>query len=505
MTARKNKKWTVAGAACAAFGVHTAGAETIIEPRVGFDITWIDNVSLLPDSAEQTDTLLGQVRPGIRIFHEAQRSQAYLDYQLQAMHFEDSPNSSDQVFHQASLGLQYEAIPDWFYLDVGGVHRQTVVDPTERINIGNAFQVGNIADDTEAHITPILQHTFRLVELEASYTEGFVDYSEADDVEVTGLNANDSTNRNASAALRSADPEATLSWEASYRHDEVEYDLTENFEYDQANLLLGFRVGPAFQLLGRGGSESDPRESLSQGGLEASSWQAGFAYRQGERMELRLLAGERFFGSTLDAFWQYTGRVVTLRTSYVETPTTQTQNRVLRSTTAPTGFPAQINDEFARLTSDVYLMRRLEGQVGLRGRLTEIYLNVHSERREYFTTLNIEDESRGARLLAVRRLGPQMRLEAQAGFTDADLREGDDYKEHNYSLALMRDIGTRTGVALTANRFERSGSTNPYRATWLGISLNMSFGKPGRSTSGQGLIRREGPARRDLPTVPGYQ
>src|SRR5262245_33859343 len=75
--------------ACAALAFGTAHAATTIEPRIGFDVTYTDNVDLASDAAKRSD-LVGQLRPGITVDYDGGRNvQAYLDYTLQAVYFHD--------------------------------------------------------------------------------------------------------------------------------------------------------------------------------------------------------------------------------------------------------------------------------------------------------------------------------------------------------------------------------------------------------------------------------
>jgi hypothetical protein len=491
--------------ACAALVLGTARAETYIEPHIGFDLTWTDNVALAPPGTAKRDELIGQLKPGITIGHEGRNLQAFLDYELQAMYFQDQADS--QVFHQGDLGIQFQIVPDWFFVDLGGSRSQTVVDPRQPINVGNMFQTGNLADSTSGQVSPIIRHKFRLVELEASYTRGFLKYSQADTIEqttpTTDLSFDDSQNQSANFSLRSADPDAVFTWDATYRHDKVDYDLAQTFEYDQAYLELGFLVGRGFRLIAQGGKETDPIQDVSTGGLQESSYKGGFEWREGERNLVRALMGHRFFGTTYEGMWRYTGRVLESDVSYTEGPTTQTQNRVVRGITAPTDFPPGLEQDFSRTTSDVYLSKALEGRIGLRGRVTEVFLTANWERRDYILLGDIEDKYTGVGLELMRRLGPRVTLTATAGYIDTQLREGDAYKDHNYALSLVRQIGNKTQLTLTGNRIDRTGGAQPYAANWVLLGIEVNFAGNDRA-GGRGFGAGGRPATRGntLPTIP---
>ena len=490
--------------ACAALAFGTARADTHFEPHIGFDVTWTDNVELAGPGIPKRDELIGQLRPGIRLLHDGQNLTAYLDYELQAIYFQNQSDS--QVFHHGDLGVQYAVLPDWFFIDVGGSRNQTVVDPRQPINAGNMFQTGNLADSTSGQVSPILQHRFRAVELEASYTRGFLRYSRANTVAPTtpvNLTLDNSQNQSANFSLRSPDPDAPVTWDATYRHDKVDYDLAQTYEYDRAYAEVGFLVGRGFRLLAQGGRESDPRKNVSTGGLDEGSYKGGFEWRQGERNEVRALVGHRFFGRTYEGLWRYTGRVLDSQVSYNEGPTTQTQERVVRGITAPTDFPPGLDPNFSRATSDVYLSKLLNARIGLRGRVTDIFLSGNWERRDYLLLGDVQDKTTGANLLVSRRLGPQVTVEATVGYADSHLREGDAYQDKTYSLRMRRQIGNKTQLTLTGNRIERTGGTQPYTANWVLLGIEMNFAgneRPGGGGYGRGA---RPPVRPNtLPTIP---
>lgn len=490
--------------ACAALVLGTAHAETHLEPRIGFDVTWTDNVDLASQGQRKRDELIGQLKPGITFTHEGRNLDAFLDYQLQAIYFNNE--SDHQVFHQGDLGVQYAVVPDWFFLDLGGSRSQTVIDPRQPINAGNMFQTGNLADSTSGQISPILRHRFRLVELEASYTRGFLNYSRADTVDQTptsNVNFDDSKNESANFSLRSADPDARVTWDTTYRHDRVEYDIALPFEYDQAYAELGFLMGRGFRLIAQGGLETDPIKHRTSGGLDETSYKGGFEWREGERNVIRALVGHRFFGRTYEGLWRYTGRVLESEVSYTESPTTQTQDRVARSITAPGDFPPGLGNQFSRTTSDVYLSKALEGRIGLRGRVTGIFLQGNWERRDYLYLGDIQDEYKGASLMVTRRLGPRVTLEGTVGYTDTQLREGGAYTDRSYALSLTRLIGTKTQLTLTGNRIERTGATQPYTANWVLLGIEVNFAGTDRAGGGRGFAGGRPATRANtLPTIP---
>ena len=102
------------------------------------------------------------------------------------------------------------------------------------------------------------------------------------------------------------------------------------------------------------------------GPARATEHAAGFDLRSGLRMELRALAGHRFFGRSYEFLWRYSGRLLEGSVTYNEAATTDSQQRVLTGVTPPADFPTQLDPTFNRLTNDVYISKALGGRIGLR-------------------------------------------------------------------------------------------------------------------------------------------
>ncbi|MGQ0834931.1 MAG: TIGR03016 family PEP-CTERM system-associated outer membrane protein [Gammaproteobacteria bacterium] len=449
-------------------------AESRFSPRVSVSAVWTDNFLLVSPPEPKDEELIGQVRPGFEFVRDSPRLRAFVDYELQAL-YSAQYESDAEVYHKGNLGVVLRAVPDWLSVDLAGVYQQSVVDPTQPHNVDNLFRVANTADTFSARVTPALHHAFRAIRLDAEYSYGVVEYKGIDGTDPLDPSLAESTYQDASLSLGSSDAEAALTWSARYRAHRVDYDEFQTFEHERADAELGLRVARALWLIGRGGLESDPLESIRDGGLDDTFWQAGFAWRRSEQDEFRLLAGERFFGTSYEAVWRRVGRSVNWDVSYTEEPTTQAQELVLRET--PDAEDVLTPDRpFDRPGSDVYLLKRLAGRLGLSGRITEIALEVHSERREYIIASGIEDRIRGASVIVTRALGPRVRAELESGIDENELREGSEFDERYYSLKLSRRLGTRTSADLTIRRSERSGAIQAgYEVNWVVLGVQASF------------------------------
>ena len=452
-----------------------AHAELELVPRLGLTATWMDNVELAQPPTPKQEEYVGQVTPGLRLEQTGQRITTFLDYEAQALFYEKD-SGRNEVFHHGDLGLSVEAVQEWFFVDVGGRYSQSIVDPAQPASRNNMFAVGNLLDTASATITPALRHTFGKVDLLADYTRGFVDYRDTlDDGVGVPAQAEDSDNEEANFSLGTSDRGAFITWLARYRWERAEYDTVLPFEYERADGEIGVRVTNSLRLIGRGGVESDPTALIAQGGLEESFWDAGFSWSRDEGNELRLLVGERFFGTSYEALLRLTGRLLSAEFGYNEDPTTQSQRFALRELPTAMDPEPSLDPELGRVTPETYLSKRLYGQLGLKGRFTEIRLRVVSEQREYINLEGVEDRFDSADLSLSRRFGARTTGEISASLLKVDLREGESYDEDLYRISLSRELGQRSTLVLAGYHVERSGELQDYDANWVSLGLQMTF------------------------------
>ena len=137
-------------ALCASAAVH---AENEFQPRVGITAIWLDNPQLVSSDQPKDEDFIAQISPGFRWSHEGQRLSAFTDYEAQALFYE-SDSDRDEVFHRGTANLNLEAIPEWFFVEVGGQYQQSIIDPRQPTNQQNLFDVGNTADVGSARVAP---------------------------------------------------------------------------------------------------------------------------------------------------------------------------------------------------------------------------------------------------------------------------------------------------------------------------------------------------------------
>ncbi len=464
-----------------------AAADTSVAASVSASAAATDNISLTPSASSGQ---IYQLLPGVSMRGDTQHWHGSLDYHLTAAYFSGGEHGHD-LFHAGSLFSDAELLPNWFKLDFGGTRRQTLASTAGTIGLGTYLPTGYIANSTAGSVTPILEHAFRAVRVEARFTRGFTHNdqptSQIGYIPTAAALVNTDV-RSGAFTLSSPAAGAQFTWQGSYGRQEVRYahGVAPRFLSENATLELGLLTTPALRLIGRGGEESDLHKNISRGGLQSVFWAAGFDWSPGPSNELRALAGRRFFGNSYEVSWRWHSRLLALEARYDEQPTTQ-DNSLTALILPPTPrAPGPEVAGFVRLGSDVYVLKRLQGGVSLTGRITEIGVSVATEQRSYLSINgsipvgpDLSDRFRSATAYATRRLGADLQAGLVANYTHVEVREGSvpSYRLRRYSASLTDRLGSRSFASLGVEHDQRTNGP-AYKLNMVTLSGTFAWGGP---------------------------
>jgi len=355
------------GSAVSAQGVDFQGAI-----RVGVSNT--DNIFLVA-APDETDETIFQISPSLSLDYENQRMDAVIRYQFDWYKYADL-DQTDR-FHRYDASLTGELIDETLFLEVGGSRSQSVVDPDGVIPPGNLPISSNLADRDEYFINPRLEKTFgRSVTVTADYRYADVRFDESD-LEDTQF-VQDNTNESASFKLENYKRGQGLTWAAVYEWQEIEYEFSLPWEYKRAGAELGFWASSTTRLFASGGKESAWDDPIDRS-LQDDFWEAGFAYRNGDRMSAEFAAGERSFGSSWRGNLDFTFQRGELVFSYADTPTTIGLDQFNPGNLLN---PEEPDDLLARPGSaERYISKRGQASLSLNFRRTELDFVVFDEER----------------------------------------------------------------------------------------------------------------------------
>jgi hypothetical protein len=451
-----------------------ARGEASIEPRLAVGALWTDNVELAPPDQAAEEEFVVELQGSLRISQRSARLRSFLDYQLRHYEFtEDGDRNS--TFHQLDATFDFEMFRDWLFLNGTAGYAQQILDPRRPINASNnVFDVGNLADALTAQLAPRLRHEFQTFEIDALYTRGIVQYERRDDP--LGAGVSDLDLDIVSVRIGSLSDADERRWGLLYRKTDNDYESAPDYRYEQAAIEGGIALSGTVQLLGEVGLESDLPVSPSAGGLDSNYWLAGFRWSPSERTEVIVRGGRRFFGTAFEGSATRESRLLRLRLSYSETPTTEGQ-------TFAEGFgvaepdPAiqtELGDRFGTLTTEPFINRVLNSSAALTGRRTTFAVGITSSEREYISDGRTERRE-GANLRLDRRMTTRSTLSVSVAADRTRFPEGGADDTLEFRVGVTRRLAPQLSVSLDIARFRRDGDFLDYSATLATLRIVKDF------------------------------
>jgi uncharacterized protein (PEP-CTERM system associated) len=435
-----------------------------------------DNVFLAAAPNEVDETVF-QVSPSLDFDYENQRISTTIRYQFDWYDYSDLNTSNE--YHRYDATFTGELVPDTFFVEVGGSRSQSIVDPDAIIPSNGLPISGNLADRDEYYFNPRFEKALgRFATVRADYRYADVDYDESDFEETAFVQ--DNVNESANFEIQNYAREEGFTWALRYEWNETEYDLSLPWEYQQASAEIGAWVNGSTRIFASGGKESawdDPIDTS----LQDAFWEAGFAYRNGDKLSAEFAAGERSFGSSWRGQVDYSFRRGELSFSYADTPTTTGLDRYSRGNLLD---PQEPNDLLTRPgVAERYILERGQASLTFEFRATTLGFIAYDENRTGRFTADgtpIGDESQqGVSVSFTWQLGARTELAASGSISNRETELGgkDDFITGLVSASYQ--FGSSLGLSLGYNYSEQDpdfGSGGPdYVANVLSLFLIYSF------------------------------
>lgn len=437
-------------------------------PRVALGQVWTDNIQLAPDGLEESDWIT-ELRPGFTLATEGPRARLSLDYDLQALWFNDF-DELDDTYHQLDGNGNFVLLPESLFLDAFARYDQQNVDTSGRMAFSNLFDTGNRTDTFVYGASPY--HVGRWGSWGESlvrYQHQAVRYSNTDPGAAT---VEDSDTNAVSASLGSPAAARGPSWRLGGSYNRTEFEQSREYEYARVALDAGVPVGLRTRLTGTIGQESDVAEDSSRGGLDSSFWYVGLAWTPSELQSLEAQVGERFFGTAWELHWRRRGSRGELTIDYTEEPSTSSgilgDSGIFEPGTGPVGIGS--------LDARVFVHKRLAGSAGYEFVRSNVMLRVYSDRREYQDAAGGSEKNIGATLDVNWDAAPRTSLGLSTTWQRA---EPDSDRRDNYTeiaASLTRTMTRTLSAVLRISHFQRySSSDDDYKANVASAFLQASF------------------------------
>ncbi len=371
-----------------------------------------NNLLLAPAGAEENDTVY-TVSPMFSLTTDGDRTQAKLLYSPEAYYYSEFENADD-VFHVLDANLTTALIRERLFLNLSGIHYQSIVTPDAAIPTSNIPVTGNRVDSTALEIRPYWQQKIAKADLrvEAGYL----------DLQYDGDQYQASTQKHGSLNINNFKQQEGLAWGLDYNYRRMEYEIAAPFEFQRASLNLGFWVSGSLRLFAVGGAETS-FNNIFESNLDEDFWEAGFQFKPNQRFGLEVAAGDRSYGTSLRADMTYTLRRGSLSFNYSEAPSTRAESAFGSRPLIDTDMLDNILDRPGE--SDRFVSKRGEFRASVDLAKSTLTWRIFSEKRESRTTdvgVPITDEEFSG--TAVRwdwRFGPKTTLN-----TGADIARRDD-------------------------------------------------------------------------------
>jgi hypothetical protein len=435
-----------------------------------------DNIFLAPSPNEVEETTY-IISPQLNLDYSNQRIESLIRYQYDWFRYSDLDSKNE--YHRYDARLDSTLVEEALYLSLGASRSQSIIDPDAVIPTGGLPISNNLADRDEYYANPRLEKTLGrsvTVLLDYRYSDIRYDDTETDDPG----QIQDNTNQSAEFKLENYARGQGLTWAAAYEWRETEYDLSLPWEYRRASAELGFWASGSTRVFASGGKESAWDDPIDRS-LRDEFWEAGFAYRSGDRVSAEFAAGERSFGSSWRGRLDWSFQRGSLAFSYAETPTTTGLNSFSRGNLID---PEEPNDYLAFPgSSERYISERGQASLSLEFRRTTLSFVAYDELRTGRYTDDgepLEDESqRGFSTSVDWRPGARTEVSASAAVNARESGSGNETDFVTGNVSASYRLGSSVGLTLAyqyAKQEPKAGSSGrDYVSNIVAFYVTYSF------------------------------
>lgn len=453
----------------------------VFEPRVEAAIQYASNINLAPDGTDKVDTAGLELSPGFYASYSSNDFIGVIDYSLIGRAWDES--DYNDVSHRLGANGEWSAVPEWFSLRGLASYQDTVIDPLNGTSGGGIgiFNSGNLAEVASASVTPLLQHRFNDLELQARYSYGRTWYlDEGKGQPTTGFVFDqNSTDQAANVSFGLApDTGSKISGKVFYTWEKSEYDTALPYKNERAGFDGGFQFARTLSFVGEIGKESDLDASTTQGGLDSDFWSAGLRYQPSDHTTLEGRYGNRFFGDSWSASVSHVARLFEFMASHSEEPTVETRALSLGDFDPGQLPPGPPPVDFGRINSSPYVAKNTT--IGLRanGSRTMVGVSAYELDRNYLRVKRVDEKDTGVGLIVSRQLSSNSSADFDVNYTRYERSfdpenptETQSADSHNVTTILRLNRRAGRTMTLSAEAGYQSNSTDVVEADgwWVGL------------------------------------
>ena len=471
---RKHKSGVVVSVLCLLCPLPAQSGEWAFDSNLGgsLGVEFTDNVS---SSRNGGDRGILKFSPNASLHGEGARIKADIDASIQISDLGGGNSSNPRL----QADTEVELLEDLFFVEANARVTSNALNPFKDSGSDLSTTNSNRTDTISYDISPYLVWRFGdFANSELRYT--FNDQSDTEN------RTNQSSSNEVSLRLNSGEYFGPFSWGFSYSNEEVDYDQSEDAEFESIDFNIGYRFNRQWQLTGSVGEDTNkiPAANSKTGG---GNWSVGANWTPNQRTSVGFSTGEAFYGTNQSFDVSYKRKRSTFTVSYSKGITNsrsllrEQQVFVLvdefgRPVVNPiTGFPFLVVQDVAILNEGNFVDERMDLGYAWRGKRSNFSLNVGQSNQSGLDGVATDGTLKNISADYRRELSRHLSGDLGVNWSDTDASSGAQAETWRYLIGLSRKLGKNTSVSARYSHIERDSTSTGDSSKENRLALTFSF------------------------------
>ena len=293
-------------------------AEIRVEPDIAASISYTDNVALSEDVSAVSAGIM-QFTPGLSLYANGRSVDAAIRYELQNLYFTDDASTGldkYQYYHKLNGTVKAEIQENLLYFD-GGLSTYQLSPTTNGLETLDNFSLSaNRQTVKRVSLSPYLSTRlgeYANTEVRYRYTNLMGD----------SRVVNDSHINEVSFSLDSGEMFNRIIWSLDGISRDVVYEAQDDTSFESIAIGMDYELSDKINVLLKAGYENNEYQTFAVNSIDDNYWSVGVRFQPGDRTDILLESGHRYFGDTGLVDINHRARNTNWKVSYLEDITTR--------------------------------------------------------------------------------------------------------------------------------------------------------------------------------------